>query len=135
VLEVDLRVVRLFLHILAATVWVGGQLTLAGLVPAMRKVGEESTRALARQFDRVAWPAFGVLVATGIWNLLEVDVGSASSAYQMSLALKLCLVVVSGVSAALHRVARGRTVVLALTGAGAAVGAIGALFIGVQLHG
>lgn len=28
--------VRMFVHVLAATVWVGGQLTLAALVPALR---------------------------------------------------------------------------------------------------
>ena len=31
--------IRLFLHVLAATVWVGGQLTLAALVPVLRKAG------------------------------------------------------------------------------------------------
>ena len=134
-LDVDLQVIRLFLHVLAATIWVGGQLTLAGLVPVMRTLGEQPTRALARQFDRIAWPAFGVLIATGIWNLLEVDVGSASSEYQASLLLKLVLVAVSGVGAALHRNAGGRTALLAVSGAGAAVGALGALFVGVQLHG
>ena len=38
-LGLNLDVVRLFLHILAAPVWVGGQLTLAGLLPALRRIG------------------------------------------------------------------------------------------------
>jgi putative copper export protein len=31
--------VRLFLHVLAATVWVGGQITLVALVPVLRRLG------------------------------------------------------------------------------------------------
>ncbi len=36
-LAVSWDTVRLFLHVLAATVWVGGQLTLAALVPVLRQ--------------------------------------------------------------------------------------------------
>ena len=77
-LPIDATDVRLFLHVLAATIWVGGQLTLAGLVPAMRKLGPEATKTVARQFDRIAWPAFAVLLITGIWNLTEVHLERAS---------------------------------------------------------
>ena len=69
-MTVDLETLRLFLHVLAATVWVGGQLTLAALVPALRAAGAEVPKAAARAFNRVAWPAFGVLVLTGIWNVV-----------------------------------------------------------------
>jgi len=47
VLGVSWETVRLFLHVLAATVWVGGQLTLAALVPALRRLGADVPRALA----------------------------------------------------------------------------------------
>ena len=40
----------------------------------MRKVSPEATKAVARAFARVAWPAFAVVVLTGFWNLTEVDV-------------------------------------------------------------
>jgi putative copper export protein len=30
--------IRLFLHVLAASVWVGGQIVLGGLVPKLRQV-------------------------------------------------------------------------------------------------
>ena len=69
-LPVDLETVRLFLHVLAATIWVGGQLVLAALVPALRAAGADVPRAAARAFNRVAWPAFAVLVLTGIWNIV-----------------------------------------------------------------
>ena len=125
--------VRLFVHVLAATIWVGGQLTLAGLVPVVRRLGPDATTSVARQFNRIAWPAYGVLVATGIWNLIEVDVTSASTEYQTTLAVKLVLVALSGIGAALH--SRGRTAVaFAAGGAAAAIGAIGALFLGILLR-
>ena len=42
VLPVHATTVRLFLHVVAATVWVGGQVVLAALVPAVRRpVGAE----------------------------------------------------------------------------------------------
>lgn len=132
-LPIHATTLRLFIHVLAATIWVGGQLVLAGLVPAVRKLGPDAPKAVARQFNRIAWPAYGVLVATGIWNLLEVDIASADTKYQTTLAVKLVLVAVSGVGAALH--SRGRTAVaFAIGGAGAAIGAIGALFLGILLR-
>jgi len=132
-LPVHATTIRLFLHVLAATIWVGGQLTLAGLVPVVRRLGPDATRAVARQFNRIAWPAFAVVVVTGIWNLFEVDVPSASTEYQVTLAVKLVLVTVSGVGAAAHVVGRSKAA-LAIGGAAAAIGAIGALFLGVLLR-
>jgi putative copper export protein len=133
VLPVHSATVRLFIHVFAATIWVGGQLTLAGLVPVVRRLGPEATRAVARQFDRIAWPAFAVLIATGIWNLVEVDVGDSTTEYQVTLAVKLLLVAASGIGAATHRGATSKRV-LAIGGALAGLGALGALFLGVQLR-
>jgi putative copper export protein len=126
----DWETVRLFLHVLAATIWVGGQLTLAALVPALRGTAEGVTQVAARAFNRVAWPAFGVLVVTGVWNVIAVD--DDSDAFQHTLMLKYALVLVSGVTAYLHQRSRSRTgltVYGALTGASA----LGALFVGVWL--
>lgn len=132
-LDVDWSVVRLFLHLLAATVWVGGQLTLAALVPVLRRRVPEAPRVAAHQFDRVAWPAFGVLVVTGVWNIAAVD-AVTSSDYRNTLVLKLVVVALSGVSAYLHARStsrRGLAVFGALTG----LTALGALFLGVLLRG
>ena len=49
--------IRVFLHVLAATIWVGGQLTLAGLVPGLRALGDDAPRRVARRFNAIAWPA------------------------------------------------------------------------------
>jgi putative copper export protein len=126
--------VRLFLHVLAATVWVGGQLTLAGLLPALRPLGPEATRSVARQFNRIAWPAFAVLLVTGIWNLFEVDLGNTDVEYQITLAVKLALVAVSAIGALIHSAGRSK-VAFAIGGAAASLGSLGALFFGIVLHG
>ena len=41
-LTVSWDTIRLFLHVLAATIWVGGQLVLAALVPVLRRFGAEA---------------------------------------------------------------------------------------------
>jgi putative copper export protein len=133
-LPVDAATIRLFIHVLAATVWVGGQLTLAGLVPGLRALGPDAPKAVARRFGRIAWPAFAVLVVTGLWNLGAIHVGDQSSTWLATLFAKLVVVAVSGVSAALHTRATTRAG-LAIWGAIAGLSALLALFYGVQLHG
>lgn len=126
--------VRLSLHVLAATVWVGGQLTLAGLVPALRGLGDGAPRTVARRFNRIAWPAYAVLVATGIWNLLELPVGDFDIEWQITLMVKITVVAVAGISAAIHAGARS-VKVLALFGALGGLTSIGAVVLGIMLHG
>jgi putative copper export protein len=128
--QVNWETVRLFLHVSAATLWVGGQITLAALVPALRTAGTDVPKAAAKAFNRVAWPAFGILVLTGIWNV--VAEGEKGPAYQHTLMLKYTLVIASGVTAFLHaRVASGRA--MAVFGALTGLTALAALFVGVML--
>jgi putative copper export protein len=124
--------VRLFLHVLAATVWVGGQLTLAGLVPGLRSLSPDAPRAVARRFNRIAWPAFGVLVLTGIWNVTAIEPAWDTS-YGRTVMVKVLVVVASGVTAFVHAQARSKAA-LAVFGALSGLTALAALFIGVQLH-
>ena len=131
-LSVDLDTVRLFLHVLAAAVWVGGQITLAALVPALRAAGADVPRAAARAFNRVAWPAFGVLVLTGVWNVAAE--GDRGDAYQRTLLLKVLLVVASGATAWLHARADTRSA-MAVYGALTGLTALATLFVGVLLTG
>ena len=128
--SVDWETIRLFLHVLAATVWVGGQITLAALVPALRAAGATVPKAAANAFNRVAWPAFGVLVLTGIWNVVEAD--DDSNAFQHTLTLKYVLVLASGVTAFMHMRASSRKG-MAVYGALTALTALGALFVGIML--
>ena len=134
-LAVSWDTVRLFLHVLAAAIWVGGQLVLAALVPVLRRFGADPVSAAARRFNQVAWTAFGVLIVTGIWNIVAVRSQISSSAsYRTTLIVKLAVVVISGIAAALHvrsRTARSRAIFGALTG----LSALAALFLGVLLAG
>jgi putative copper export protein len=130
-LAVSWDTVRLFLHVLAATVWVGGQLTLAALVPALRRLGAEIPRAAARRFNQVAWPAFAILIVTGIWNVIAVR-SQVTGSYETTLVVKLVLVAVSGLTAALHARARS-TAGLAVFGSLTGISALAAVFVGVML--
>ena len=129
---VNLDTLRLFLHVLAATVWVGGQITLAALVPALRVAGTDVPKAAAHAFNRIAWPAFGILLLTGLWNV--VAEGDKGPAYQHTLMLKYALVIASGVTAFLHaRVASRKA--MAIFGALTGLTAFATLFVGIMLAG
>lgn len=125
------ELIRLFLHITAATIWVGGQLVLAALVPALRGVSPQAPAIAARAFARVAWPAFAVLIVTGAWNAWAVR-SELHDSYALLFASKLVVVALSGLTAWLHErattpAARGGF------GAGTAVFALLAVLLGVQL--
>jgi putative copper export protein len=132
VLSPTLVTLRLFLHVLAASVWVGGQIALAGVVPRVRRAAPEATKVAARAFARVAWPAFAVVVLTGLWNLTEVDITDTGTTYQVTLFVKLVLVFASGAGAAVHSVGRSK-LALALGGAIGLLAGLGAMFCGYLL--
>lgn len=135
VLPTHVATIRLFLHVLGATVWVGGQIALAGVVPVVRRFGGiETARAAARRFQLIAWPAFVLLIVTGIWNLFAVNVGDQSASYLTTLVVKLVLVAVSGIGAFGHiLVARHRPALGGVLAALALLAALGATFVGVLL--
>lgn len=124
---------RLFLHVIAASIWVGGQFALAGIVPTLRRSASEATKPVAQAFARLAWPAFAVTVATGLWNLMAVDITTASSAYQGTLMVKIAFAIASGAFVALHQFGRTK-LALAVGGALGALCAVAAMFLGILLH-
>jgi putative copper export protein len=125
--------IRLFLHVLGATVWVGGQIVLAGLVPVLRREAPAATKALARGFARLAWPAFAVLVVTGIWNLAAIDVADTSTSYQVTVFVKVALSLTAAVAVAVHSIGRSK-LALALGGAIGLLASLAALFVGILLR-
>jgi putative copper export protein len=129
-----LDALRLSLHVGAATIWVGGQLTVAGLLPAIRGLGEGAPRAVARALARLLWPAYVVLIATGIWNLSALEIRHATTAWQVVLGVKLAVVALSGIAAWLHGRASSRSAIAAW-GALSGLSATTALVLGVVLAG
>jgi putative copper export protein len=150
VLETDTTTIRLYLHLLGVAVWVGGQIVLAGLVPALRTLGSDVLSTVARRFQLIAWPGFLLVMVTGIWNTMEVDLDTRSDEYVGTFGLKMTFVTISGLSAGAH-VLSGRRVRIALAsgsareatiarvtagvlGAGGLVFALAAAFCGVQMR-
>ena len=123
---------RSFLHILAVAVWVGGQIVLGGLVPRVRKSNPEALKTIANAFGRVAWPAFGLAVATGMWAILDIDVSAMDSSYHVTLGVKIVVVMLAGFAAAAHANTKSK-LVLALGGAIGLLASLGALYLGVLL--
>ncbi|HAP78068.1 MAG TPA: hypothetical protein DCR14_18540 [Acidimicrobiaceae bacterium] len=125
--------IRIFLHVLFASVWVGGQFALAGIVPAVRRASPGTTKVIAQAFGRVAWPAFGLTVLTGMWSLMAVDISAASSEYQGTVLFHIAMAIASGVFAAVHTNGKSKAA-LAVGGALGALTALAALFLGVLLR-
>jgi putative copper export protein len=124
---------RLFLHVISATIWVGGQFTLAALVPVLKQRDLELPKKVARKFNQIAWPAFGLLVITGAWNLSVVSKGATAN-YHAVIAAKMLAVALSGGAAYLHTQAKS-TKSLAIWGALSGLAAISATYLGVLLAG
>ena len=133
----DLDALRSFLHILSVTVWVGGQIVVAGLVPLLRKVdrtnpaaeGEKTvTQQVAHRFNRVAWPFFALAIITGLWSIGEIEWSASTGTWQTLFFVKMALVAASGVGAWLHTRAQ-RAPERALFASVASLSALAALLI------
>jgi putative copper export protein len=126
--------IRLILHVTAAAVWVGGQFTVAGLLPTIRGLGEDAPKKVARAFGRLLWPAYAVLVVTGFWNIAALTVKDASSAWKAVLIVKIVVVAIAGVAVFLHQRSTSK-VGLAVWGSIGGVASVAALCLGVFLAG
>src|SRR5580700_10052758 len=127
-----LDTLRLTLHVLAASIWVGGQIVMMGMVGPARGLGPDAAKTLARAFARLAWPAYAVLVITGFWNLSTFHWADQTGAWKAVLIAKIVVVAAAGVSTLLHTRATSRPA-LALWGSVAGVTSVAALVMGVLL--
>jgi putative copper export protein len=125
---------RLILHVFAAAVWVGGQVTVAGLLPTIRTFGEDAPKKVGRALARLLWPAYAVLVITGFWNISTFDLKDAPTAWNVVLGIKIADVALAGVAVYLHQRATSRRAT-AVWGAVGAIATAVALCLGVFLAG
>ena len=124
---------RLTLHVLAAAIWVGGQFTVLGILPTARALGPEAPKAVARAFSKLMWPAYAVLIITGVWNISATHAGQPSN-WQAVLGAKMAVVVLAGVAAFVHTRVNSKSAV-AIWGAVTGLTSIAALAMGVMLAG
>jgi putative copper export protein len=134
VLAPALDTVRLTLHVLAASIWVGGQIVMSGLVGPTRTLGTDAPKTLAAAFAKMAWPAYVVLVVTGLWNISTFHWAAQSGAWKAVLMAKIAVVVLAGLGAFLHARATTKPA-LALWGSVAGLSSIAALAMGILLAG
>lgn len=106
--------INAWVHIVAATIWVGPQFFLAiAAVPAVRTIEDARVRAqvmrvITRRFGYLAWGAMAVLVVSGVGNLFEItrdkipldDLNTVN--YGAILSTKITLVVATIALTALH---------------------------------
>lgn len=94
----------LWLHIVAACVWIGGQATVAAVIPLLRD-HHALARSVGRRYQAIAWPAFAVLIVTGVLNVGNAGLQWShllNSPSGRTLVVKLALVALSGVAAGVH---------------------------------
>jgi putative copper export protein len=128
---IDINLVRVTLHVLAATIWVGGQIVLIALMPTLHRAAPEAVGPAARAYAWVAWPAFAVLILTGFWSMTASGL-MLDPASRTTILIKMVLVLLSGLGAALHTFAK-RPVLKGVWGTVGLLTAVGALVLGVAL--
>ncbi len=111
-----LPLLSIWLHILAAAVWIGGMAALGLLlVPLLRQerfedVARPLLYASALRFRWIGWGALGVLVVTGLFQVRAqgipwsawLDLGFWTTAWGAALGWKLGLVIITLLVSAVH---------------------------------
>jgi uncharacterized membrane protein len=111
-----LFIASLWLHILSATLWIGGSLFLVlVLMPVLRRLEMRDhfmdlVRPIILRYKWFGWACLGLLVATGIFNLVYQGIGWErlvapgfwTTSYGRALAWKLGLVAVILLLSGLH---------------------------------
>ncbi len=87
-------------HLLAASVWIGGMITMGAIVQAARSadVSRAQLRSMARRFGAVSWAAMALAVITGIAQVFRLEVDLSAP-----FAIKLVLVSMAVALAFAHR--------------------------------
>jgi thiosulfate reductase cytochrome b subunit len=87
----------------------------------------------ANAFARIAWPAFAVVVVTGMWNILDIKVGDMSTEYQITMFVHVLLAMAAAMFVVIHSIGQTK-LALALGGALGLLTSLGAMFVGILLQ-
>lgn len=128
----SLDALRTALHLLGVAVWIGGQIVLAGVVPAVRAAAPDALGAVARAFARIAWPMFLLVVLTGVWGYSDIDVSARSTEYTVTFGVKMLLVAATAIAALIHSQGSSKAA-KAIGGAAGLLTALAAAWFGVLL--
>ena len=100
-----------WIHILAATIWVGPQVfMMVAAVPAVRTIEDMQVRTkvmrvITKRFNYLAWGALTVLVITGIANLYEHEL-TVEQLFDLNFGIvfqvKMTLLIATVILTALH---------------------------------
>ena len=82
----------------------------------------------------MAWPAYAVLLVTGVWNITAVHYSAQDSAWKAVLMAKIVVVLLAGLAVWLHQRATTKGQ-LALWGSVGGVASVAALVMGILLAG
>lgn len=103
------NLILVWIHLVAATFWVGGMLFLSLVAVPLLKVDPDPPTAqprfvnLARRFRTLVWGALGILVVTGVVLLGNVGVFSFPlSSWPLAVIIKLTLVFILVVVSLAH---------------------------------
>lgn len=103
-LSLSAPVFVLWVHIVAACIWIGGQVTVAALMPLLHD-HRDLARRVGRRYQAIAWPAFVVLILTGLLNVTNAGLHWSQlldNPAGRTLIVKLAFVALSGVAAGVH---------------------------------
>lgn len=106
---------------------------MVGLLGTVRQLGDEAPKKVANAFGRLSWPAFVVLLGTGVWNVAAAG-DHQKPAWKAVLSAKIAVALLAGLAAWLHSRSRSRAG-LAVWGTFAGTASIAALVMGVFLAG
>ncbi|MGC8461447.1 MAG: CopD family protein [Candidatus Dormibacteria bacterium] len=96
--------INLVIHILAACIWIGGQATIAYIMPLLHDLPDRA-RELGLRFQKLAWSAYAILILTGIANMYFLHISIPDLLHSHIghlLDVKLILVIISGGAALAH---------------------------------
>lgn len=107
---------------------------MAELLPVIRMFHPDGSSRVARQFAKLAWPAYALLILTGIWNVIAMDPAKQSNGWHITLYFEIAMALVSGLGALGHGAVKNKKAI-GILGAVSALSALAAMFLGVMLAG